>query len=122
MVDQAATAWHDLGVSRKGDRVAFMLANRPDFLQAWFGLAKVGDILTAINTRWQPPEIRHFLDLTQPSFVLSDETFRDMLIGAMKATTEPTRLWLDDAEGEDRNFAVAMNQSCEPSPSQLEFG
>src|SRR5947209_5057093 len=46
-VDRAAAAWHRLGV-RKGDRVAFMLENRPEFLVAWFALAKLGGILVAI--------------------------------------------------------------------------
>ena len=51
-MDRAAAAWHHLGV-RKGDRIAFMVENRPEFLQAWLGLARVGGVLVAFNTRWQ---------------------------------------------------------------------
>ena len=55
-VDVAACAWHELGI-RKGDRVAFMLENRPEFLQAWLGLAKIGATLAAFNTHWQAAEV-----------------------------------------------------------------
>lgn len=76
-VDRAASAWHGLGV-RAGDRVAFMLENRPEFLWAWLGLAKLGAILIAINTRWQGDEIDGFLALTQPRFALIGPQFRDV--------------------------------------------
>jgi crotonobetaine/carnitine-CoA ligase len=68
-VDLAASSWSELGV-RKGDRVAFMLENRPEFLQTWLGLAKLGAILVALNTRWQAAEIEYFLALTEPRFAL----------------------------------------------------
>ncbi len=68
-VRAAASAWQALGV-RKGDRVGFMLENCPEFLVAWMGLAYNGAILVAINTRWTPEEVGHFLNLTQPRFAL----------------------------------------------------
>ena len=48
-VERAAATWYELGV-RKGDRVAFMVDNRPEFLSAWLGLARLGAILVAVNT------------------------------------------------------------------------
>ena len=83
-VDLAACAWHELGV-RKGDRVAFMLENRPEFLQAWFGLAKIGAILVAFNTRWQATEVAHFLALTEPRVALVSERYRDVFRSALPA-------------------------------------
>ena len=83
-VDVAACAWHELGV-RKGDRVAFMLENRPEFLQAWFGLAKIGAILVAFNTRWQATEVAHFLALTEPRVALVSERYREVFRSALPA-------------------------------------
>jgi carnitine-CoA ligase len=85
-VDVAAAAWHELGV-RKGDRVAFMLENRPEFLQAWLGLAKIGAILVAINTRWQAAEVAHFLTLSEPRFALVSEPYRAVFRSAMAGVT-----------------------------------
>src|SRR5947207_9749450 len=83
-VDVAACAWHELGV-RKGDRVAFMLENRPEFLQAWLGLAKIGAILVACNTRWQAAEVAHFLALAEPRVALVSERYREVFRSAMPA-------------------------------------
>jgi carnitine-CoA ligase len=80
-VARAATVWHELGV-RKGDRVAFMLDNSPLFLVAWFGLASVGGILVAFNTRWQSEEVSHLLTLTEPRFALIGAAHRKTFLAA----------------------------------------
>jgi carnitine-CoA ligase len=99
-VDEAAAAWYELGV-RTGDRVAFMMENRPEFLQAWLGLAKVGGILVALNTRWQEAEIGHFLSLTEPKFALVSPQFRDVFRAAISGISTLERVF---TLGEDQQF------------------
>ena len=41
--NQCANAFTELGVA-KGDKVSIMLPNCPEFLYAWFGLAKCGAV------------------------------------------------------------------------------
>ena len=101
LVDRAAHAWHELGV-RKGDRVAFMMENRPEFLQAWLGLAKLGAILVAVNTRWQAGEVAYLLSLAEPRFALVSERHRDVFpIASSGASTLQEVLTL----GPDVRFA-----------------
>ncbi|HEX8918486.1 MAG TPA: AMP-binding protein [Chloroflexota bacterium] len=110
-VDHAAAAWHELGV-RKGDRVAFVLENRPEFLEAWFGLAKIGGILVAINTRWQLAEVEYFLSLTEPRFVLVGEQFWDVVSGSLTSDPSPREGGLNPStrlphsQGERGNWGV----------------
>jgi carnitine-CoA ligase len=85
-VDLAATSWSELGV-RRGDRVAFMLENRPEFLQTWLGLAKLGAILVAFNTRWQAAEIEYFLTLTEPRFALVSRRHHDLFQSSVPPNT-----------------------------------
>ena len=47
---------------RKGDRVAYLGENSPEFLQVLFGAAQLGAVFVPINTRLAPPEIAHILD------------------------------------------------------------
>ena len=68
-VDQAARVWHDAGL-RRGDRVAFMLDNAPDFIYAWLGAAKLGGILVAINTALREDETRYLITDSEPRFAL----------------------------------------------------
>jgi carnitine-CoA ligase len=84
-VERAAAAWQSLGV-RKGDRVAFMLENRPEFLVAWFGLAFAGGVLVAFNTRWQSNEIGHLLELVEPRCALVGTAYREAFDGTGPAS------------------------------------
>ncbi|HEY8686331.1 MAG TPA: AMP-binding protein [Chloroflexota bacterium] len=110
-VDQAASAWFRLGV-RKGDRVAFMLENRPEFLQCWLGLAKIGGILVAINTRWQSAEVEYFLELCEPRYALVSEPHRDVFRSAIR-----DRSTLDKVLtfGEDASFIDFGTSLTEPA-------
>lgn len=73
-VDKAARAWYSLGV-QKGDRVAFMLDNCPDFVYAWLGLAKIGGVLVAINTGFRSEEARYLLVDSGARLALTGERY-----------------------------------------------
>jgi carnitine-CoA ligase len=77
-VDRAAVMWQHLGV-RPGDRVAFLADNTPQFLHAWFGLAKVGGVLTAINTAFTADEIAYIVEHSQARFALVSPPHLDRL-------------------------------------------
>lgn len=57
-IDKFATALHDLGV-QKGDRVALLLLNSPQFIIAYFGALKAGATLTPISPVYVSSEIKH---------------------------------------------------------------
>ena len=80
-VDRAARAWTDLGV-RKGDRVAFMVDNSPDFLIAWLGLAKIGAILNAVNTGFTPDEVAYQVGHSEPVAALASPRHMRTIEGA----------------------------------------
>jgi len=56
--DRLATALVDLGV-KKGDRVALLLLNSPQFIIAYFAVLKAGATVTAISPVYVSPEIKH---------------------------------------------------------------
>ena len=60
-VARFATALCDLGV-RKGDRVALLLLNSPQFIIAYLGALEAGAILTAISPIYVSPEIKHQIE------------------------------------------------------------
>lgn len=79
--NQAANVWQALGV-RRGDHVAFMADNKPEFLYAWFGLAKLGATLVAINTGFKEAETRYLLEHSQAQFALIDTDYEQVLTRA----------------------------------------
>jgi long-chain acyl-CoA synthetase len=60
-VDRFATALADLGI-KKGDRVALLLLNCPEHIIAFYGVIKIGAIVTPISPVYVSPEIKHQLE------------------------------------------------------------
>jgi len=56
-----ATALHDLGV-KKGDRVALLLPNCPQFMIAYFGILRIGAAASSMSPLYSPREIKHQLN------------------------------------------------------------
>jgi long-chain acyl-CoA synthetase len=60
-VDRFATALADLGV-KKGDKIALLLLNSPQFIIAYFGALKAGATLTAISPVYVSSEIKYQIE------------------------------------------------------------
>jgi len=60
-VDRFAAALHDLGV-KKGDKIALLLLNSPQFVIAYMGALKAGATLTAISPVYVSSEIKYQLE------------------------------------------------------------
>jgi crotonobetaine/carnitine-CoA ligase len=79
-MSRAANAWISLGV-RRGDRVAFMFDNSPQFMAAWLGLAKIGGCLVAINTGFRHDEASYLVGDSEARFVLASPDYLPVLAG-----------------------------------------
>jgi long-chain acyl-CoA synthetase len=60
-VDRFAAALHDLGI-KKGDKVALLLLNSPQFMIAYYGALKAGATLTAISPVYVSSEIKYQIE------------------------------------------------------------
>lgn len=69
--NRLAAGLQSLGVA-KGDRIAFMLPNRIEFIPAMFAVAKLGLIQVPINTYLRGEFLRHQLGESQASGVIAD--------------------------------------------------
>lgn len=75
-VDRFATALCDLGV-KKGDKVALLLLNSPQFIIAYFGALKAGAILTAISPVYVSPEIKHQIEDSGATTIVCQDILYD---------------------------------------------
>jgi malonyl-CoA/methylmalonyl-CoA synthetase len=60
----------------KGDRVAFFLGNRPEFVTTFLAVLHLGAVLVPINLAYRRREIAHMLDDAEPRLLLTE---RDQL-------------------------------------------
>jgi long-chain acyl-CoA synthetase len=74
-----AAALFALGV-RKGDRVALLLPNCPQFLIAEFGAWKAGAIVVALNPTYSEREIEQALDATRAETIVTLTLFYERII------------------------------------------
>ncbi len=90
--DEAARRLAGLGV-QAGDRVAVVLANRPEFVQLVHAVSRLGAILVPLNVRLTSSELRTLLDDVEPRVVVVDRTTRSLLDGWSGTAVEIDREW-----------------------------
>ncbi len=56
----------------KGDRVAIAMRNCPAWVVSYMAILKAGGVATLLNGWWQPNEMQHALELTEPKLILAD--------------------------------------------------
>lgn len=74
--DRMATALAALSV-KKGDRVALLLLNSPQFIIAYFAALKAGATITAISPVYVSPEIKHQLLDSGAKFIICQDILYD---------------------------------------------
>src|SRR3989442_3887695 len=72
--DELARALLAVGV-RKGDRVAVLLPNRPEWLVAAFAIGKLGAITVGVSTFSPPPGIPGTIEPCRPPAIIPMEAF-----------------------------------------------
>ncbi|PWW48784.1 fatty-acyl-CoA synthase [Melaminivora alkalimesophila] len=72
--------------TRKGDRVAMMALNSPQFLEVAIAVAKLGAVLVPINFRLVAPEVRYILEDCAPGVLLASQQVMAVAREAAHAT------------------------------------
>lgn len=78
-VNRMAHMLAELGVG-KGDKVAIMLRNGPEFLWSWFGCAKIGAIYVPINSDYRGDILQYLLAKADVTHMLIEADWLDRLV------------------------------------------
>jgi len=87
LVDRFAAALHDLGIS-KGDVVALFLPNIPQFVITYYGILRVGGIVTAINPLYKEREVEYQLNNAEAKAIVT----LDILYPTVKKVWKKTKV------------------------------
>ncbi len=68
---------------RRGDRVAVMTSNRPEFVVAIHGISKIGAAAVLLSPAWKAVEVGHALELTGPVHAVADGPAVVLLAGLL---------------------------------------
>ena len=116
-VNRAAAMLRDLGV-RRGDRVAILSENRPEYIELLLACARLGAILACQNWRLAPPELAHCVSLVDPAVVVVSERHAALLERAAPAPEAPRVRIGDDYEAR----LAAASPAERPIEAQAEDG
>jgi carnitine-CoA ligase len=90
--DRFAAGLAEAGVER-GDRVAALVYNQPEFPLLWFALAKLGAVLVPLNTALKGELLRYELDDCQARFVVIEPSLLPVY-EPIRASLNMTREWV----------------------------
>ena len=76
--NRLANAMKKMGIGR-GDRIALLALNEPEYLELYFGLGKIGAQLVPINHRLAAPEVAYIPKIARQPFLFLDRNlFRSL--------------------------------------------
>jgi crotonobetaine/carnitine-CoA ligase len=95
--DRVASGLQSLGI-RKGDKVAILLSNCPEYLFLWFGISKLGAMEVPINTAHRGDILAYMLDNSDACTLIIDYRFIDRVQPILPGLTKLKNIVLSDFE------------------------
>jgi long-chain acyl-CoA synthetase len=94
---------------RHGDRVAFFVGTRPDFMVLQFACFAIGAVVMPLNTLYRPEEVEHAVTQCEADYVLTEASLLDRFPPAFAARCPSVRriYVLDRQEAADGLLAPA---------------
>ena len=83
----------DHGLQR-GDIVALLMENRPEYIAVWLGLSKVGVAVALLNTNLRGASLAHCISAASPKLAIVSADCADAWDGATEHLSERPDLWL----------------------------
>ena len=122
--DKVAAMLADRGI-RKGDAVAFMGENSPEFLAVLFGTVSIGAVFVPVNTRLATPEVSHVLGDSGSRLLIHDPGLAERALPGAQAAgiatgdVIPTGPGSSDSPGLDA-FLARHYPPALPTPMSLD--
>jgi len=107
--DAASTLLRARGIGR-GDSVAYLGENSPEFLATLFGCAQLGAVFVPVNTRLAPPEILHVLADSRARMLIHDREFAGRVAPLVSAVGIAHVIETSDLAGEDASGRIAGHE------------
>jgi len=117
----AAAAWlQSIGIE-KGDRVAVMLGNCPEFMELYLACSRIGAVFVPINFRLVAKEVEYTLRNCRPRLFLFGQAFSDALDGLNFQDYLPPMLVATVGNGSTRPGALSYNDAVSRFDGQEPF-
>jgi fatty-acyl-CoA synthase len=79
---------------RKGDVVALLMTNRPEYVAIWLGIIRAGGTVALLNTNLAGPALAFCIDSVAPKYVITAGDLAETLSSAASYQKTAPRIWL----------------------------
>jgi O-succinylbenzoate-CoA ligase len=115
--NRIANVLRDKGV-RKGDRVALLLMNGVEYIEAYFGAAKIGAVMVPLNWRLVPDELEFIIADAGAVVLIFGEEF-DEAAEALQPRDLPLEHWIRHGSGSPFDWADSYDAlTADASPEE----
>ncbi len=91
---------------RKGDKVAVLVNNRPEFLVAVYGILSIGAIEVPVNTAYKGDLLAYILDHSDSKAIIVEAEFVPRLVEIADAVPKIEHVWVLDGAGACESVAA----------------
>jgi fatty-acyl-CoA synthase len=78
----------------KGDAVALLMPNRPEYMAIWLGITSVGGIVSLLNTNLLGPSLAHCVDIVAPRRIIVAAALAGALAAAVPDAVRAQKIWV----------------------------
>ncbi len=119
--NRAANAFLKLGV-KPGERVGVLMTNSPEFLECFFGLAKIGAIVVPLNWRLAPPELAFIANNAGVSALAYGAEHAPTVAALRGSISAKTFVAVGDAPAGDYSYAALTADASAQEPTTIGAG
>ncbi len=125
--DQAANRyarWAQAQGLKKGDVVALLMENRPEYLFAWTGLVKIGVVAALINTNLKEKALAHSIAVAEARHLILGAELAEHFATCVDDLAEPIKVWTTGGvvQGTENLDTVLAAQKGDPLPKDVRAG
>jgi fatty-acyl-CoA synthase len=94
----------------KGDRVAILMTNRPEFVETTLGANAIGAIGVPLNFRLAPDEVAYILGHSGAKLVVTDSLLQPLAAAAVAVSEDPPLIVVSGLEGDGGEDTIGYGE------------
>jgi len=83
----------------KGDVVALMMPNCPQYLAIWLGIVRVGGVVALVNTNLVGASLQHSIETVAPKHIVVGATLLDAVAAVRPSLADDIQVWAHGGDG-----------------------
>lgn len=117
--------WAEASGIKKGDVVALVMENKPEYIVIWYAMAKMGARCALINNNLAGAQLAHTLNISEADNLILDAALVDNYTSAADQLDRPMKVWAQGPstpQGMEDWDAAVSEQSPEALPTGMRDG